>query len=149
MIDGRPVRRPRFAEGTKWLDWPLNTPKPDDIVAVEVYRHMTEVPEKLRRAADEVFHGQRVPDLPSITGGERVQQDFIPQTCGIINFCPRAGGRAPSWFRTRFDGVRALERNQGPEAEAPSPFPWAVLTAGGLIHERPEPFSALLVQVLR
>ena len=91
MIDGRSVRRPRFAEGPMWLDWPLNTLKPEEIVAVEVYRHITEVPEEIRNAAREVFHGQPVPDVPSINGGERVQQDFIGLACGIINFWTRVG----------------------------------------------------------
>jgi hypothetical protein len=91
MIDGRPVRRPPFAEGPMWLDWPLNTLKADEIVAVEVYRHITEVPEEIRNHVDEVFHGRRTPDVPSITGGKRVQQDFIPETCGIINFWTRVG----------------------------------------------------------
>lgn len=91
MIDGRPVRRPRFATGPMWLDWPLNTLKAEEIVAVEVYRHITEVPEEIRNASEEVFNGQAAPDVPSITGGRRVQQDFIPETCGIINFWTRVG----------------------------------------------------------
>ena len=92
MIDGRAVRRPRFAEGPLWLDWPLNTLKAEDIVAVEVYRHITEVPEELRNAANEVFHGEALSHLPSIAaGGERVQRDFMPLTCGIINFWTRVG----------------------------------------------------------
>ena len=69
MIDGRAVRRPRFAEGPMWLDWPLNTLKAEDIVAVEVYRHITEVPEELRNAANEVWHGQPLSNLPSIAAG--------------------------------------------------------------------------------
>ena len=91
MIDGRPVRRNRFATGPMWLDWPLNTLKAEDIVAVEVYRHITEVPEELRNAANEVFNGQGPPPVASITGGERVQQDNIPRTCGIVNFWTQAG----------------------------------------------------------
>ena len=31
------------------------------------------------------------PSVPSIAGGERVQQDFMPETCGIINFWTRVG----------------------------------------------------------
>lgn len=92
MIDGRAVRRPRFAEGPIWLDFPLNTLKAEDIVAVEVYRHISEVPEELQNAANEVFHGEAPSNLPSIAaGGEPVQWDFIPRTCGIINFWTKAG----------------------------------------------------------
>ena len=91
MIDGRPVRRNRFATGPMWLDWPLNTLKAEDIVAVEVYRHITEVPEEIRNAANEVFNGQGPPPVASITGGERVQQDNIPRSCGIVNFWTQAG----------------------------------------------------------
>jgi hypothetical protein len=92
MIDGRPVRRPTFAEGPAWLDFPLNTLKAEDIVAVEVYRHITEVPEEIRNHAEEVFNGQRPGNLPSIAaGGERVQRDFMPETCGIINFWTKVG----------------------------------------------------------
>ncbi|MCK5651438.1 MAG: carboxypeptidase regulatory-like domain-containing protein [Gemmatimonadetes bacterium] len=91
MIDGRPVRRPRWATGPMWLDWPLNTLDPEAIVAVEIYRHISEVPPEIRSAANEVFNGQAPANVPSITGGERVQQDFIPQTCGIIHFWTRAG----------------------------------------------------------
>jgi hypothetical protein len=91
MIDGRPVRRPRFAQGPMWLDWPLSTLTGEEIVAVEVYRHIGEVPDEIRNAADEVFNGQTAPDVPSITGGKRVQQDFLSETCGIINFWTRVG----------------------------------------------------------
>ena len=91
MIDGRPVRRPWFATGPAWLDWPLNTLKADEIVAVEVYRYFGEVPEEIRNAAEEVFNGQAVPGVPSITGGVRVQQDFMPEICGIVNFWTRVG----------------------------------------------------------
>ena len=52
MIDGRAVRRPSFATGPAWLDWPLNTLKAEEIVAVEVYRHIREVPEEIRNAAE-------------------------------------------------------------------------------------------------
>lgn len=92
MIDGRAVRRPRFAEGPMWLDWPLNTLEAEDIVAVEVYRHISEVPEELRNAANEVWHGQPLSNLPSIVaGGERVAWDFMSETCGIINFWTQVG----------------------------------------------------------
>jgi hypothetical protein len=92
MIDGRPVRRPSFATGPAWLDFPLNTLKAEEIVAVEVYRHISEVPEEIRNHAEEVFDGQRPGNLPSIAaGGVRVQQDFLPETCGIINFWTRVG----------------------------------------------------------
>jgi hypothetical protein len=92
MIDGRPVRRPTFAEGPEWLDFPLNTLRGEDIVAVEVYRHITEVPEEIRNHAEEVFSGERPGNLPSlVSGGVRVQRDFMPETCGIINFWTRVG----------------------------------------------------------
>jgi len=91
MIDGRPIRRPRFAPGPAWLDWPLNTLKGEEIIAVEIYRHIGEVPEEIRNATEELFNGQAVADVPSITGGKRVQQDFISGTCGIINFWTRVG----------------------------------------------------------
>jgi len=91
MIDGRSVRRPLFAEGPMWLDWPLNTLKAEDIVAVEVYRHITEVPEEIRNRANEIFHGEPLANLPSIHGGEPVQRDFMARTCGIVNFWTRAG----------------------------------------------------------
>jgi hypothetical protein len=91
MIDGHPVHRSRFEEGPAWLDWPLNTLEPDQIVAVEVYRTLSEVPEELRNHTEEVFEGQAVPDVPSINFGKRVQQDIIPRTCGIINFWTRVG----------------------------------------------------------
>ena len=45
-----------------------------------------------RMWGDEVFDGQRPGNLPSIAaGGVRVQQDFLPETCGIINFWTRVG----------------------------------------------------------
>lgn len=92
MIDGHPVRRPSYAEGPAWLDFPLSTLRGEDIVAVEVYRHITEVPEEIRNYAEEVFNGQMPGNLPSIArSGERVQQDFMAGTCGIINFWTRAG----------------------------------------------------------
>jgi hypothetical protein len=91
MIDGRPVRRPRWAEGPAWLDWPLNTLEGDDLVAVEVYRHISEVPPEIRNAADEVFNGQASARVLSLTGGERVQWDFIASSCGIVNFWTKAG----------------------------------------------------------
>jgi hypothetical protein len=91
MIDGRPVRRPKFAPGPAWLDWPLNTLKGEEIVAVEVYRTLYEVPEELRNHTEELPNGQPLPNLPSITGGQRVQRDPIPEICGIINFWTRVG----------------------------------------------------------
>lgn len=92
MIDGKPVRRTRFDTGPVWLTWPLNTLKPEDVVAVEVYRHITEVPEEIRNHTEEVFNGQMPGNLPSlVAGGARVQRDFLPETCGIINFWTRVG----------------------------------------------------------
>jgi hypothetical protein len=91
MIDGRPIRRPTWARGPAWLDWPLNTLRGEEIVAVEVYRHITEVPEEIRNHTDEVFNGEGPANLPSIHGGAPVQRDFMPKICGIVNFWTRVG----------------------------------------------------------
>ncbi|MGD2122927.1 MAG: carboxypeptidase-like regulatory domain-containing protein [Gemmatimonadota bacterium] len=92
MIDGRPVRRTRFDEGPAWLDWPLVNLLPDEIVAVEVYRSLWEVPEELRNHTEEVFEGQMPGNLPSLAaGGVPVQGDIIPRICGVINFWTKVG----------------------------------------------------------
>jgi len=91
MIDGRPVWRPRWATGPAWLDWPLNTLEGKEIVAVEVYRSLSEVPDELRNYTEEVYNGHPLPDLPSINGGQRVEIQPFPEICGIINFWTRVG----------------------------------------------------------
>ena len=47
----------------------------------------------IRNASNEVFNGQAPPGIPSLSAGlsERVQQDFIPEICGIVNFWTRVG----------------------------------------------------------
>ncbi len=93
LLDGRPVIRPRWARGSMWLDYPFDTLFGDDIVAVEIYRHISEVPPDIRNAANEVFNGEPAPGVARIDGttADRVQQDFMAGTCGLVNFWTRVG----------------------------------------------------------
>lgn len=93
LIDGRPIRRPRFSRTPVWLDWPMSMLEGKDIVAVEIYRHISEVPLEIRNAADEIYNGQSPPGVPEVTGtmADRVQQDFVEGTCGLVNFWTRVG----------------------------------------------------------
>jgi hypothetical protein len=93
MIDGRPIYRPRWATGSPWMDYPLDMLRGDDLVAVEIYRGISEVPPDIKSAAEEIFNGQAAPGVARLDGSmaERVQQDFIARPCGIVNFWTRAG----------------------------------------------------------
>ena len=93
MVDGRPIMRPRWASGSAWQDYPLDMLTGDDLVAVEIYRHISEVPPDIRSAAEQLFNGESPPGVPRINGtmAQRVQQDFNEGTCGIVNFWTRVG----------------------------------------------------------
>lgn len=93
MIDGRPVYRPRWATGPIWMDYPFDMLDGDDLVAVEIYRSIGEVPPDIRSAAEEIFNGQAAPGVPRLDGSmaARVQQDFAELPCGIVNFWTRVG----------------------------------------------------------
>jgi len=93
MVDGRPILRPRWATGSVWLDYPLDLLSGDDLVAVEIYRHISEVPPDIRSAAEQLFNGESPPGVPRLNGtmAQRVQQDFTAGSCGIVNFWTRVG----------------------------------------------------------
>jgi hypothetical protein len=93
MIDGRVYRRPSWSSGSIWLDYPFDTLFGRDLVAVEIYRHISEVPPEIRNAAQEAFNGQPTRGVARLDGSmaQRVQQDFIPQVCGVVNFWTEVG----------------------------------------------------------
>ncbi|RMH17241.1 MAG: carboxypeptidase regulatory-like domain-containing protein, partial [Gemmatimonadetes bacterium] len=85
LIDDFPISRDRR---NPWAVFPLAGLKPQDIEAIEVYRHLSEVPPELRNQAFIPLDGTRVRMTPGARQGDPeepvVTKFYREQTCGLV-----------------------------------------------------------------
>jgi len=91
LLDGMPIVRSQSVN--PWRVFPLVGLKVEDVEAIEVYRHMSEVPPELRNQAFVARDKRRVRIVPGIRGGTagRVVTE-IPRedACGVVVIRTRA-----------------------------------------------------------
>lgn len=80
IVDRTPVPDPFFERVSQWGVAPLSDLTPDDLVAVEVYRHVTEMPDDIFRQIEAKNAHER-----------RKLRQIQRSTCGVVVFWTRDG----------------------------------------------------------